>query len=94
MMAQLVMGQSDDSLRRKPRATMDFHQRSIVLEQCRSVSCTEADVTHRPLYGMARLFNTGAFLPLALRQRTHRNTRRFETCSRTAHSLSQERTNV
>src|SRR2546429_396862 len=32
---------SDDSLRLKPRAAMDFHQRSIALEECRSVSCTK-----------------------------------------------------
>jgi hypothetical protein len=45
----------DDSLWLKPRASMDFHQRSIALEQYRSVSCTEVGVTHRPLYRMARM---------------------------------------
>src|SRR6185312_10821203 len=85
---------SDDSLRINPRAALDFHQRSIALEQCRSVSCTEAGVTHRPLYHMARLFNTGASLPLTLRQRTHRNTMTFETCKRTTHSIAEERTSA
>ncbi len=73
---------------------MDLHQRSIALEQCRSVSCTEAGVTHRPLSRMARLFNTVAFFPLALRQRTHRNTITLETCKRTEHSIAEERTHV
>src|SRR5258708_3601846 len=35
------------------------------------------------LYRMARLWNTGAFLPLTLRQRTHRNALLLQTCERT-----------
>jgi hypothetical protein len=35
------------------------------------------------LYRMARLWNTVAFLPLTLRQRTHRNAILLKTCNRT-----------
>ncbi len=35
------------------------------------------------LYRMARLWNTGAFLPLTLHQRTHRNALLLQTCKRT-----------
>ncbi len=37
----------------------------------RSLSCTRAGVTHRLLSRMARLVNTGAFFPIALRDGTH-----------------------
>ncbi len=37
------------------------------------------------MYRMARLWNTVAFLPLALRQRTHRNAMLLKTCKRTTY---------
>ncbi len=62
---------SDDSLGPRPRASMDFHQWHVA--PCRSSSGfmhiggrnSQTDVSH----GTA--LNTGAFLPLTLRQRTH-----------------------